>query len=126
MGKLLERIIHSRLTTFIESSKLLKENQFGFRGNRNTIQAILTMVEEIKENFHVKDNVTKCTFLDLKKAFDKVDHNLLLQKCQRYVIRGKILEIVKSYLSDRKQFTFLNGQKSSRADVKCGVPQGSI
>ena len=126
VGKLLERIIHSRLTTFIECSKLLKENQFGFRGNRNTIQAILTMVEEIKENFHVKDNVTKCTFLDLKKAFDTVDHNLLLQKCQRYGIRGKILEIVKSYLSDRKQFTFLNGQKSSRADVKCGVPQGSI
>ena len=65
-------------------------------------------------------------YLDLKKAFDTVDHKILIKKLSAYGIRGNILNWFESYLSDRQQFVFMNGIKSSTKKVTCGVPQGSV
>ena len=65
-------------------------------------------------------------YLDFQKAFDTVDHEILLYKLNHYGIRGNLLEWFKSYLTDRKQFTFINGVNSQDAFVTCGVPQGSV
>ena len=65
-------------------------------------------------------------YLDLTKAFDTVDHGILLSKLERYGVRGIALDLLKSYLSNRYQFTYINGIQSSLQLIKCGVPQGSI
>ncbi len=65
-------------------------------------------------------------FIDLKKAFNTIDHNILLEKMERYGIRGLGLKWLKSYIMDRKQFVQMGEYKSSLAGIKCGVPQGSI
>ena len=69
---------------------------------------------------------TQCTFIDLKKAFDTVDHLILLNKCYNYGIRGQIYNLVKSYLNNRLHFTSVGNKKSTKKKVKYGVPQGSI
>ena len=65
-------------------------------------------------------------YLDLKKAFDTVDHNILLKKLSAYGIRGNILEWFKSYLGNKKQYIFMNNTKSTTDNVTCGIPQGSL
>ena len=63
-------------------------------------------------------------FVDLSKAFDTVDHDILLKKLQMYCFRGLPLQLIRSYLTNRLQYTFVNGTKSNLSKVKCGVPQG--
>ena len=65
-------------------------------------------------------------FLDLCKAFDAVDHSILLQKLPYYGIRGQALSLIQSYLTNRKQYTTINGVKSDTKFIACGVPQGSV
>ena len=64
-------------------------------------------------------------FIDLNKAFDTVDHEILLKKLQMYGFRGLLLQLIRSYLTNRLQHTFVNGTKSNLSKVKCGVQQGS-
>ena len=104
---------------------ILYPNQFGFRENHSTELAAITITEEMKRS--IDDGNFACgIFLDLKKAFDTVNHATLIRKLEHYGIRGVILEWFKSHLTNRKQFVCVNGHCSEIFNITCGVPQGSV
>ena len=110
----------------MEVFDLLEANQYGFRRQGETIDALAHFVENARDTL---ENQPKCSiglFLDLKKAFDTVDHNLFLRKNADIGLRGPMLEIMKSYLSDRKQFLTYDAARTSPIIVTFGVPQGSV
>ena len=98
IGKVFERIIFYRIQNYLNVFDILSPSQFGFRHGMSTDNAIATLIEEIRSKLHNYSEKTKCTFLDLKKAFDTVDHNILLQKYYRYGQRCPINNTLKTYL----------------------------
>ena len=124
-SKIIEKIVASRLRTFLERHKILFENQFGFRKNHNTTTAVSYLVNEIVKNYENSLPVLG-VFIDLQKAFDTIDHEILLAKLQHYGIRGVALEWFASYLNNRKQFVKVRQAESEQLTILCGVPQGSI
>ena len=100
-------------------------NQFGFRKNYSTFLALMDLVDSISKNID-EGNYSIGIFLDLSKAFDTIDHTILLNNLCRYGIRGVTLNWFKHYLNDRKQFVSYNNTTSASIKVTCGVPQGSI
>ena len=125
LSKLYERCMHTRLYDFLAKSDTFYEFQFGFRKQYSTNHALLSIVEEIKESLD-KGNFACGVFIDLEKAFDTVNHRILLGKLEHYGLRGISNDWFRSYLSSRKQFIRLDGIKSDYLDITCGVPQGSI
>ena len=124
-SKLLERLVANRLNKYISKYNILSKSQYGFRANYSTQLALIDLVDKISSSLD-KCNHTVGIFVDLSKAFDTIDHEILLSKLNRYGIRGTALEWFKNYLTDRKQFVFRDGIKSSVKSIICGVPQGSI
>ena len=123
--KIIEKLMHKRLYEFLEQHNILFENQFGFRKNNSTIYALMEITEKIKES--IDNGKFGCgIFIDLKKAFDTVNHKILLTKLEHYGIRNENLKWFESYLTDRKQYVFYNGESSDLRDITCGVPQGSV
>ena len=108
-----------------DSRNVLYKYQFGFRHKHSTQQAIITLVNKITSSLDTGDLVIG-VFLDLKKAFDTVDHKILLDKMHAYGIRGNILRWFRSYLTNRSQFVSYDGRQSEIQSITCGVPQGSI
>ena len=124
-SKILEQFFSGKLDAFIEKESILNESKYGFRSNRSTSMALLELIEEMTSAVDNK----KCTigvFIDLKKAFDTIDHKLLLTKLEHYGIRGVAYDWIKSYLCERKQYVSVNSCNSEAMSVVCGVPQGSI
>ena len=116
--------MYSRIYSFLSKFELLYKRQFGFRTNHSTNHALISLVEMIKE--YLDNNNYVCgVFIDLQKAFDTVNHDILLRKLYNYGVRGPANEWVKSFLNNRKQYVSVNGFKSSIQTVQCGVPQGS-
>ena len=99
--------------------------KFGFRQKYLTVYALISLTENIRKNLD-EGNIDCGIFFDLQKAFDTVEHDIFLSKLQHYVIRGLVNEWFKSYLSNRKQYVSINGYDSNLADVKFGVPKGSV
>ena len=124
INKIFEKIIYSRLDQFVTSENILSKNQFGFRKKKDTQQATLKLIYYVLDNY-LLGNITACIFLDFSKAFDTIDRDLLLQKLDRYGIRGGCYNLIKDYLRSRKQYTVIDGACSSISDSKLGVPQGS-
>ena len=123
--KIIEKLMHSQLYTFLEYHNILFKNQFGFRKKCSTAHSLIEITEKIKES--IDSGKFGCgIFIDLKKAFDTVNHKILLQKLEHYGIRGTILKWFESYLTDRKQYVFYNGVSSDMKAISCGVPQGSV
>jgi len=124
-SKILEKIIHKRVYYFLQQQNILYHSQYGFRSKHSTNQAVC---EFIANTLNAIDNkmTTIGVFLDLSKAFDTIDHQILLRKLKYYGIRGLALEWFKNYLCNRKQFVNYNGTSSSLRDITCGVPQGSV
>ncbi len=117
--------MYKRLYGFLEVHELLFNMQFGFRTGHSTDHALVSLTENIKSSLN--NNRFGCgIFVDLQKAFDTVNHDILLHKLEHYGIRGIALNWFKSYLSNRKQFVSVNGHSSSTCEVACGVPQGSV
>ena len=116
--------MHKRLYVFLEERNILFQNQFGFRKNNSTSFALINITEKIKET--IDNKKYGCgIFIDLRKAFDTVNHEILLNKLEHYGIRGNALIWFKSYLENRKQYVSLNGECSESKYITCGVPQGS-
>lgn len=124
-SKILENLFNKRLDKFLDKYKLLSDSQYGFRSKRSTSLALIESIEEITNAIDQKQYAAG-VFLDLKKAFDTINHDILINKLERYGIRGVVLQWVKNYLSDRKQFVKLGVHSSSCLDIACGVPQGSV
>ena len=124
-SKVLEKLFDVRLSDFIEKYKILSNSQYGFRKGRSTSLALIDFMEKLSSGI---DNnlVTVGVFIDLKKAFDTIDHTLLIDKLNYYGIRGTASDWLKSYLSQRKQLVNFNDTHSESLEVICGVPQGSI
>lgn len=124
-SKILEKLFVKRLDSYIEKYDLLNGHQYGFRSNRSTSLAVMEFVENIAT---VVDNKQfgVGVFIDLSKAFDTIDHSLLLQKCERYGIRGIAQLWLRSYLNNRFQYVSIDDIKSHLKHVTCGVPQGSV
>ena len=125
IGKLLEKIINNRLMNYLESNNILEKKQGGFRAGHSTIDTVGYFVDEIYRGINFR-HYTLATFVDLKKAFDTVNHSILLEKLSKIGVGGLLHAWLKDYLSNRKQCTSANGRKSSEGQVLCGVPQGSI
>ena len=111
--------------TYLTDYNILSENQFGFRKFHSTASALLDCTNNWYMNID-KRLFNLVVFIDLKKAFDTVDHQILLSKMEAYGIKGSALALLKSYLWDRSQVCQVNGCLSSERKIKCGVPQGSI
>ena len=117
--------MYERLYNFLVKHEILHELQFGFRANHSINHALVSLTEAIKNS--LDNRKFGCgIFIDLQKAFDTVNHNILLMKLEYYGITGTTLDWFKSYLSDRKQYVSVNGSNSSCLSVTCGVPQGSV
>ena len=125
-SKILERIMYNRLYKYMIENDLLYSKQFGFRNGHSTEHAIVQLVDQMHESFE-KDQYTLGVFIDLSKAFDTVDHSILLQKLEIYGVNGINLEWFKSYLSCRQQFMKIDEKhETDPENITCGVPQGSI
>ena len=125
LDKILEKLMHSRLSTFLNIKDIIYPLQFGFRQNYSTSYALIHLTETIKEA--LDQGKYGCgIFVDLQKAFDTVDHNILLGKLKHYGIRGVAYSWFESYLKDRKQYVSINGYNSKHLSISLGVPQGSV
>ena len=123
--KIIEKVMYKRLYSFLEQHDILFQNQFGFRKNNSTTFALLEITERIKET--IDNRKYGCgIFIDLRKAFDTVNHSILLNKLNHYGIRDSAFDWFKSYLTNRKQYVFVNGESSQLRNITCGVPQGSV
>ena len=124
-NKIFEKLIDKRLRDFLEVNNILYEHQFGFRKGHSTTLALIEATNNLHKHLDNNEYVLGL-FLDLKKAFDTVDHNILLEKLENYGIRGKPLELITSYLTNRTQCTFVNNKLSKSSKITSGVPQGSV
>ena len=105
--------------------KRLYTFQFGFRQQYSTSHALINITENIRKALD-DGNIGCGVFVDLQKAFDTVDHQILLAKLNHYGIRGVSNDWFKSYLSNRNQYVSINGYESGLAALNCGIPQGSV
>ena len=125
IGKIFEKIMHTRMTSFLTKNKTLFNNQFGFRNKHSTIHALIKLSENISSALD-SGKIATGVFIDLKKAFDTVDHSILLKKLEHYGFRGLSNNWFKTYLTERTQKVLINGIKSNQISIKHGVPQGSV
>ena len=127
VNKIFERIVHKILYSFLNKYNCIYELQFGFRASHSTNHALLSPAEKIREALDSKGGkFARGVFIDLQKAFDIVDHSILLKKLEHYGIRGLANQWFRSYLTGRTQFTSGNGYDSEIRNMKYGVPQRSV
>jgi len=117
--------MYNRISKFLEQHNILYRHQFGFRKCHSTSMALIEMVDNVYANIDSK-NVTVGMYLDLQKAFDTVDHKILLCKLEMYGIRGLVLDWFRDYLTNRRQFVTIADNHSELGNITCGVPQGSV
>lgn len=122
--KILEKIMHERFYNFFIKNKIFTESQYGFMTGKGTDLAILQLLDYLYPGFSESLYIL-CLFIDFSKAFDCIEYSLLLAKLWRYGIRGIAYKLIKSFLSNRKQYVVHNKQKSDLGNITIGVPQGS-
>ena len=124
-SKISEKLMCARLNKYILDKSILHPNQYGFREKLSTAMALLKLTDDISRSID-DGNITVGVFIDLAKAFDTVDHKILLGKLNHYGIRGIANNWFASYLTNRMQYVACNKHHSTRLPIECGVPQGSI
>jgi hypothetical protein len=125
LSKIFEKVIYSQLYKYMNENNLLNISQYGFRRGHSTELAALELVDRIGKELD-KRNTPISIFLDLSKAFDTLDHSILIKKLQYYGLDNLAIHWFKSYLSNRKQALRYNNTLSEWTDIKTGVPQGSV
>ena len=124
-NRIFEKLMYNRLKSYLEKKHILYSSQYGFRENHSTQHALLDIVNKIQT--YMDKNLFSCgIFIDLQKAFDTVNHSILLHKLRHYGVRGIVNDWFSSYLSHRSQTTQVGLNKSSKEKTLCGVPQGSV
>ena len=125
MSKIFERIIYKQLYAYFDNNNIMSEQHYGFRTKHSTELAAVKLVDYIKHEIdeqHTPVNI----YIDLSKAFDTLNYDILLHKLHYYGVTGISYDLIRSYLTDRKQYVKFNAFESEHIDVKSGVPQGSI
>ena len=125
ISKVFEKLMYNRVNDFLSNLKILYEFQFGFRKKHSTYLAHLILLDRITKSLDNGETALGI-YLDFSKAFDTVNHEILLKKLHHYGIRGNAYAWFQSYLSGRVQYVTYNNVQSSPKPIKCGVPQGSI
>lgn len=125
LSKLIERLVKHRVSSFLTANSILSASQFGFQASRGAHDAIFKFLENVFEFLNRKESAA-AVFCDLSKAFDCVNHDILLSKLECYGFRGAVWDWFKSYLSGRRQRVVLSGVYSGSLPIDCGVPQGSV
>ena len=123
--KILEHIIVSTLMSHLENNNILRTEQHGFRKFRSCETQLINFTEELFDTIE-KGNQADVIIMDFAKAFDRVNHSLLIHKLHHYGVRGEVNTWIKAFLTDRQQSVVVNGAASSKVSVKSGVPQGSV
>ena len=124
-SKLLERLIHNQMSNCLTESGALCEQQSGFRKGHSTTTCLVEFLDHVYTNMD-NGNICGVLFLDLRKAFDSVDHEILLIKLEDIGLGDSYVKLIDNYLSDRVQVTKVAHSMSTKASLTCGVPQGSI
>ena len=124
VSRLFEKVLYGQLYQYLDENKLLYLHQSGFRSLHSCVTCLLKSTNDWYTDID-RGNVNAVVFIDLEKAFDTVDHSILLEKLSLYGIRGIELEWFRSYLSGRKQCCKVNGHISNIESIRYGVPQGS-
>lgn len=125
LSKIIEKHVHLALSKHLNKFDLLRNTQSGFREKHSCETALLKVVDQWMESID-KGYILGTVFLDLSKAFDLVNHEIMVTKLRIYGVSSKAINWFKSYLVNRSQCTYLNGVLSSSRRIACGVPQGSI
>lgn len=123
LSKILERAVHDQMKSYLDKNNVLYENQSGFRGKFSTDSCLIGLTDYIKGEMG-KGNLVGMVLIDLQKAFDTVDHEILIEKLRS--LNMSSLSWFRSYLTERQQCVEVDGVRSRFLDVTCGVPQGSI
>ena len=124
-SKILKKLICDRTQSFLDKHSILLSTQYGFRPFRSTSHAVLDLLTSTYDN--ITDNKHAAfLLLDLKKAFDTVNHIILLRKLQHYGIRGAAYNLFASFLTNRFQFVSISNVTSNLMPITCGVPQGCV
>ena len=125
ISKIFEKVVHIQLYNYFKDNKLFFKSQYGFRDEHSTELAALELVDHLHNELD-KKNVPIAIYMDLSKAFDTLDHNILLHKLKFYGVNGSELSWFESYLTHRYQYVEVNGVKSTYQTLATGVPQGSV
>eukprot|EP00732_Lithocolla_globosa_P000923 Lithocolla_globosa_v1_NODE_367_length_4285_cov_70.186525.p1 type:complete len:635 gc:universal NODE_367_length_4285_cov_70.186525:1647-3551(+) len=126
LSKIFEREMLNQMMIFLLDNNIISKRQYGFLKNTSTSTALINFYEELLQILDEKGMAGIGTLIDLSKAFDTVNHSILLSKLELYGIGGKSLDLLKSYLSNRTQIVIVDNSKSDPMKITCGVPQGSI
>ena len=125
ISKIFEKVAHKQLSKYFEQNKLFYDSQYGFRQGHSTELASVELIDRITASLEQK-NKPIAIYMDLSKAFDTLDHIILLNKLRYYGIDGVELKWFKSYLQNRKQYVEIDANKSELKNITTGVPQGSV
>ena len=123
-SKIIEKVVYNRMISFIDKNNIFSSTQFGFRKGMSTETALIDYINRVHSGLN-NNYYTISVLMDLSKAFDLMDHNILKNKLEHYGFRGNFLNFLIKFLSDREYFVSVNGIKSTNKSVKIGVPQGS-
>ena len=124
-GKILEKLVHKQLTDYLDDNLLLSDKQHGFRKSHSTTHSAAQLVNFVNHNMDVK-KPTLAVYIDFRKAFDCVQHNVLMTKLEQLKLHPSVLDWILSYLSGRKQRVYANNMYSDFSNITQGVPQGSV
>ena len=125
MSKFFKKLLHRKLSKFLDTIEFLNECQYDFRKGLDTTDALLKFMFEAYNSLHENSNLF-AVFLDLSKAFDIVSNGILLNKLDHIGVRGSVKQGSRSYLTNRTQYVIVNNKVSNTGSVTIGVPQSLI
>ena len=124
-SKIFEKLIHKEMMSFFDTNSILSDCQFGFRAKHSTAHALINAITHLQLSMDSGKSALGI-FIDFSKAFDTINHKILLDKLETYGIRGNLHKVLSSYLADRYQYVSYGQISSSLLKLTCGVPQGSV